>query len=169
MGERDRSRSPPWKIRSCSTVELLNAIFEQDFLECSYGFRAGRSAHQALDEVRRVLCTKPTAFVLELDICSYFDSIVRKPLMEMIERRVTDASILRLIGKWINVGVMDEGRLLVSETGTGQGQIISPLLANIYLHHVLDVWFEEEVKPRLQGQAFEICQQRREFRVKPAV
>lgn len=144
------------KIVQRATLELLNAIFEQDFLNCSYGFRAGRDAHQALDEVRRVLCTKPMAFVLELDICAYFDSIVRKQLMEMIEGRVTDASILRLIGKWINVGVMDEGRLLVSETGTGQGQIISPLLANIYLHHVLDVWFEEEVKPRLRGQAFEI-------------
>jgi group II intron reverse transcriptase/maturase len=144
------------KIVQRATVELLNAIFEQDFLDCSYGFRAGRSAHDALDEVRRVLCTKPSAFVLELDICAYFDSIVRKLLMEMVERRVTDASILRLIGKWINVGVIDDGRLLVSETGTGQGQIISPLLANLYLHHVLDVWFEQEVKPRLRGQAYEI-------------
>ena len=144
------------KIVQRATVEVLNAIFEQDFLECSYGFREGRSAHDALDEVRRVLCTKPTAFVLELDICAYFDSIVRKALMAMVECRVKDASILRLIGKWINVGVMDEGRLLVSETGTGQGQIISPVLANLYLHHVLDVWFEQEVKPRLRGHAFEI-------------
>ncbi len=71
--------------------------------------------------------------------------------MEMVEGRISDASILRLIGKWINVGVVDDGRLLESETGTGQGQIISPLLANIYLHHVLDRWFEDEVKPRLKG------------------
>jgi group II intron reverse transcriptase/maturase len=144
------------KIVQRATVELLNAIFEQDFLDCSYGFRPGRSAHQALNEVGRVLCTKPIEFVLELDICAYFDSIVRKLLVEMIERRVTDGSILRLIGKWINVGVIEDGRLLVSETGTGQGQIISPLLANIYLHHVLDVWFEAEVEPRLKGQAYEI-------------
>jgi group II intron reverse transcriptase/maturase len=144
------------KIVQRATVELLDAIFEQDFLDCSHGFRPGRSAHDALDEVGRVICLKPTAYVLELDICSYFDSIVRKQLMEMVERRVSDASILRLIGKWINVGVVDDGRLLTSETGTGQGQIISPLLANIYLHHVLDVWFEEEVKPRLKGQAYEI-------------
>jgi RNA-directed DNA polymerase len=144
------------KIVQRATVELLNAIFEQDFLDCSYGFRPGRSAHDALDEVGRVLCRKPMACVLELDICAYFDSIVRKLLVEMIERRVTDGSILRLIGKWINVGVIEDGRLLVSETGTGQGQIISPLLANVYLHHVLDVWFEEEVKPRLKGQAIEI-------------
>jgi len=144
------------KIVQRATVALLNAIFEQDFLDCSYGFRPGRSAHQALDEVGRVLCTKPIEFVLELDICTYFDSIVRKPLMEMIEQRVSDASILRLIGKWINIGVIDHGRLLQSETGTGQGQIVSPLLANVYLHHVLDVWFEEQVKPRLKGQAYEI-------------
>jgi RNA-directed DNA polymerase len=144
------------KIVQRATVELLNAIFEQDFLDCSYGFRPGRSAHDALDEVGRVICRTPVEFVLELDICSYFDSIVRKQLIEMIERRVTDGRILGLIGKWINVGVIEDGRLLVSETGTGQGQVISPLLANIYLHHVLDVWFEEEVKPRLKGQAFEI-------------
>src|SRR4249920_1403010 len=144
------------KIVQRATVELLNAIFEQDFLDCSYGFRPGRSAHDALDEVGRVICRGPTEYVLELDISSYFDSIVRKRLMEMVERRVSDASILRLIGKWINIGVVDDGRLLTSETGTGQGQIISPLLANIYLHHVLDVWFEAEVKPRLRGQAFEI-------------
>ena len=144
------------KIVQKAAVELLNAIFEQDFLNCSYGFRPGRSAHGALDEVGRVICRRPTEYVLELDICSYFDSIVRKQLMEMVERRVSDASILRLIGKWINVGVVDDGRLLESETGTGQGQIISPLLANLYLHHVLDLWFENQVKPRLRGQAFEI-------------
>lgn len=144
------------KIVQRATVELLNAIFEQDFLDCSYGFRPGRSAHDALDEVGRVICQRSTEYVLELDIRSYFDSIVRKQLMEMVEQRISDASILRLIGKWISVGVVDEGRLLISETGTGQGQIISPLLANIYLHHVLDTWFEDEVKPRLRGEAFEI-------------
>ncbi|MDO8588397.1 MAG: group II intron reverse transcriptase/maturase [Armatimonadota bacterium] len=144
------------KIVQKATVTLLNAIYEQDFLACSYGFRAGRSPHQGLNEVGRVICREPTACVLELDISSYFDSIVREQLMEMIERRISDASILRLIRKWINIGVIDEGRLLVSETGTGQGQIISPLLANVYLHYVLDVWLESEVKPRLKGKVFEI-------------
>jgi RNA-directed DNA polymerase len=144
------------KIVQRATVEVLNAIFEQDFLDCSYGFRPGRRAHDALDEVGQVISMGPTQYVLELDISSYFDSIVRKQLMEMVEQRISDATILGLIGKWINVGVMDDGRLLRSETGTGQGQIISPLLANIYLHHVLDVWFKEEVKPRLRGAAFEI-------------
>ena len=144
------------KIAQRATATLLNAIYEQDFLDCSYGFRPGRGAQDALDEVRRVTCDKPTAYVLELDIASYFDSIVREQLMEMVETRISDASILRLLRKWINVGVIDEGRLLVSETGTGQGQIISPLLANVYLHYVLDEWFENDVKPRLRGQAFEI-------------
>jgi RNA-directed DNA polymerase len=144
------------KIVQRATVTLLNAIYEQDFLDCSYGFRPGRGAQDALDEVGRVICRKPTAYVLELDITSYFDRIVREQLMEMIEKRISDASILRLLRKWINVGAIDEGRLLVSETGTGQGQIISPLLANVYLHFVLDTWFEDVVKPRLKGQAFAI-------------
>jgi RNA-directed DNA polymerase len=144
------------KIVQKATVEILNAIYEQDFLDCSYGFRPGRGQHQALDEVGRVICTRPTGWILELDITAYFDSIVRKQLMEMIEKRVRDRSVLRLIRKWIQVGVIEDGRLLVSETGTGQGQTISPLLANIYLHHVLDEWFEHEVKPRLRGAAHEI-------------
>jgi RNA-directed DNA polymerase len=144
------------KILQKATVKLLTAIYEQDFLDCSYGFRPGRGAQEALDEVGRVLCREPTSWVLELDITSYFDSIVREQLMEMIERRISDASILRLIRKWINIGVIDEGRLLLSETGTGQGQIISPLLANVYLHFVLDEWVEREVKPRLRGKVFVI-------------
>src|SRR5246127_12049 len=143
------------KIVQKAAVDLLNAIYEQDFLDCSYGFRPGRGQHQALDEVGRVICTRPTGWVLEIDVTAYFDSIVREQLMEMIEKRVRDRSVLRLIRKWIQVGVIEEGRLLVSETGTGQGQTISPLLANIYLHYVLDEWFENEVKPRIRGEAHE--------------
>lgn len=142
------------KIVQGATVHLLNAIFEVDFLDCSYGSRPGRSPHQALDEIDRVLFRESITSVLELDIKSYFDTIVRKHLVEMIERRVSDGSILRLIGKWINVGVIDEGKLLETEEGVGQGQVISPFLANVYLYHVLDKWFEDEVKPRLQGKAF---------------
>ena len=144
------------KILQKVVVELLNAIYEQDFLDCSYGFRPGRGQQQALDEVRRVICTRPTGWILELDIQAYFDSMVREQLMEMIEKRVSDSSVLRLIRKWIKIGVIDKGQLLVSETGTGQGQPISPLLANIYLHFILDQWFAEEVKPRLKGKAYEI-------------
>jgi len=137
-------------------VDLLNAIYEQDFLGCSYGFRPGRGQHQALDEVRRIICTRPRGWILEIDIRSYFDKIVREILVEMMEKRVSDGSVLRLIQKWIKVGVIEEGRLLVSETGPGQGQPISPLLANTYLHYILDEWFGEVVKPRLKGEAYEI-------------
>lgn len=144
------------KIVQKAVVELLNAVYEQDFLECSYGFRPGRGAQDALDEVGRVICQRPISTVLEADIKGYFDAIVRRQLVEMIEKRVNDGSIIRLIGKWINVGVIDDGRLIVSETGTGQGQVISPLLANIYLHYVLDEWFAVEVKPRMKGEAYEI-------------
>jgi group II intron reverse transcriptase/maturase len=144
------------KIVQKATVEVLNAIYEQDFLACSYGFRPGRSPHEALDAVGRTICRGPIAYVLEADICTYFDAIVRSQLMELIERRIGDASILRLIRKWIHVGVLEDGRLLVADTGTGQGQVISPLLANVYLHYVLDEWFEHEVRPRLRGAATEI-------------
>ena len=158
------------KIVQKACVQLLNAIFEVDFLPCSYGSRPGRHPHLALDELDRIIFRESITHVLELDIVSYFDAIVRKHLMEMIERRVTDKSILRLIGKWINVGAIDEGRLLVTENGVGQGQVISPFLANVYLHYILDQWFEDEVKPRLAGKAYlvryvddaVICFQRKE-------
>ncbi len=142
------------KIVQKAMVTLLNAIYEQDFLECSYGFRQGRSQHDALDRIAEVICRRGVTHVLEVDITGYFDAIVREQLMEMIEKRVTDGSILRLIRKWINVGIVDGNEFLQPETGTGQGQVISPLLSNIYLHYALDVWFEETVKPRLDGETF---------------
>lgn len=104
-------------------------------------------------------CWSRTGWILELDITSYFDTIVREQLIEMVEKRISDDSVLRLIRKWIQVGVIEEGRLLMSETGTGQGQSISPILANIYLHYlhyILDEWFEDVVKPRMKGETHEI-------------
>jgi RNA-directed DNA polymerase len=144
------------KIVQKAVTTLLNAIYEVDFHECSYGFRPGRGQHDALDAVFRRIRRGTVGWIVEADIQGYFDAIVRSKLIEMIERRVKDGSILRLIGKWINIGAVDKGRLLVSETGTGQGQTISPLLANIYLHYVLDEWFEQEVKPRMRGEAHEV-------------
>jgi RNA-directed DNA polymerase len=144
------------KIVQKAAVDLLNAIWEQDFLNCSYGFRPGRGPQDALDEVGRIICQRPISTILEADISGYFDAIVRSLLIEMIEKRVCDGGILRLIGKWINIGVIEDERLLHSETGTGQGQVISPLLGNIYLHYVLDEWFEAVVKPRLKGEAYEV-------------
>ena len=114
------------KIVQKATVTVLNAIYEQDFLPCSYGFRPGRSPHDALDAIGRTICRGPIAYVLEADIQSYFDAIVRSQLMALVERRIGDSSILRLIQKWIHVGVVEDGRLLVTETGTGQGQVMTP-------------------------------------------
>jgi len=99
-----------------AALDLLNAIYEQDFLDCSYGFRPGRGPQDALDEVGRIICRRPISTILGADISRYFDAIVRDLLIEMIEKRVYDGGILRLIGKWINVGVIEDGRLLLSET-----------------------------------------------------
>ena len=109
------------KIVQRAAADLLNAIYEQDFRECSYGFRPGRGSQDALDEVGRVVCRRPISAILEADITGYFDAIVRSLLTEMIEKRVSDGRILRLIGKWINVGAIEDGRLLVTETGTVSG------------------------------------------------
>lgn len=141
------------KIVQKAAVRVLNAIYEQDFYERSYGFRPGRGPQDALDEIGKVICRQPIACVLEADIRGYFDAIVRDQLMEMVGRRIGDGSMLRLIQKWIHTGVIDDGRLLTTKTGTGQGQTISPLLANVYLHYVLDEWFEKMVKPVMKGEA----------------
>jgi RNA-directed DNA polymerase len=116
------------KIVQKAVVDLLNAIYEQDFLDCSYGFRPGRGQHQALEEVGRIICTRPIGWILEIDIRSYFDSIVRSALVEMIGKRVTDGSALRLIGKWIKVGVivlakMPAGGYLWRERWSGLGNL----------------------------------------------
>ena len=126
------------KIVQKATGTVLNAIYEQDSLPVSYGFRPGLSPHHALDAIGRTICRGPMAYVLEADIQGCFDAIVRSQLMAFVEKRIGDSNILRLIRKWIHVGVVEDGRLLVTETGTGQGQVISPLLANINLHYVLD-------------------------------
>ncbi len=141
------------KVAQKAAVEILEAIYEQDFLDCSYGFRPGRSQHDALNEMGRIIFHKRISVILEADIRGYFDTIVREQLIELIERRIADGSMLRLIRKWIKVGVIEDGRLLANKTGVGQGQNISPLLANIYLHYVLDKWFDEVVKPCMQGNA----------------
>ena len=144
------------KIVQRATVTLLNAVYEQDFLECSYGGRPGRSAQQALDRLAQVICRGRVGYVLEADIVGYFDALVRPQLLAMVEQRIKDGSILRLLRKWVHAGILEDGQLLHTTTGTGQGQVISPLLANLYLHYVLDEWFEKQVKPRLRGAAYAI-------------
>lgn len=142
------------KVLQRAVVMLLEAVYEQDFLDCSYGFRPGRSAHQALNALRNRMMSMHGGWVLEVDIEKFFDTLDHKRLTEFLRQRVRDGVLLRLIGKWLNAGVLEDGELLHPETGSPQGGVISPLLANIYLHEVIDVWFERDVKPRLQGDAF---------------
>ena len=141
------------KLVQDAVREVLEAIYEQDFLDCSYGFRPGRSAHEAIRTLDRIVHRGEVSWILEADIVSFFDSLDRKKLKEMLEVRVADGSLLRLIGKCLHVGVLEGVELSTSETGTAQGSVLSPLLGNVYLHHVLDLWFEQEVKPRLRGRA----------------
>jgi RNA-directed DNA polymerase len=142
------------KVLQRAVAMVLEAVYEQEFLDCSYGFRPGRSAHQALDVFWRQMTAMGGGWVLELDIRSFFDTLDHAQLRGIIEQRVRDGRLLRLIGKWLNAGVLEERKLSYPEAGTPQGGVVSPVLANIYLHTVLDVWFEREVKPRLKGQAF---------------
>src|SRR5215471_13861541 len=141
------------KLVQDAVREVLEAIYEQDFLECSYGFRPGRSAHDAVRTLKRIVDQGEVRWILEADIVSFFDSLDRTELKKMLEVRVADGSLLRLIGKCLHVGVLDGETMVEPEVGTAQGSVLSPLLGNVYLHYVLDLWFETEVKPRLQGKA----------------
>jgi len=141
------------KVVQDAVREVLEVIYEQDFLECSYGFRPGRSAHDAVRILKRSVDQGEVRWIFEADIVSFFDSLDRTELKKMLEVRVADGSLLRLIGKCLHVGVLDGEAVLEPEWGTVQGSVLSPLLGNVYLHYVLDRWFETEVKPRLRGKA----------------
>lgn len=141
------------KVLQRAVALVLEAVYEQDFLDCSYGFRPGRSAHDALDALWQSLMKVRGGWVLEVDIREFFDSIDRTHLRSFLDQRVRDGVLRRAIDKWLKAGVLEQGGLRHPETGTPQGGVISPLLANIDLHEVLDLWFEREVKPRLRGQA----------------
>jgi RNA-directed DNA polymerase len=142
------------KVLQRAVAMVLEAVYEQDFLDSSYGFRPGRSAHQALQALWEGLTLMGGGWVIEIDIQRFFDTLEHGHLRDFLDRRVRDGVLRRVIDKWLKAGVMEEGREERSETGTPQGGVISPLLANVYLHEVLDKWFETEVKPRLQGRAF---------------
>jgi len=144
------------KILQRAAVMLLDPIYEQDFLECSYGFRRGRSAHDALhsfrDQTMRHWRTGLT--VLEVDIRKFFENLDHQYLRQFLQLRVRDGVLLRLIDKWLKAGVMEDGNVSYPDSGSPQGGVVSPLISNVFLHYVLDLWFEHEVKPRLHGQAF---------------
>ena len=132
-----------------ATVEVLNAIYETDFLGFSYGFRPGRSPHHALDALYAGLLTKQVNWVLDLDIRGFYDSIDHGWLVKFIEHRIADQRVVRLIQKWLNAGVLEDGKRMQVEEGTPQGGSASPLLSNVYLHYVFDLW----VRARRQKQA----------------
>jgi group II intron reverse transcriptase/maturase len=142
------------KILQRAVVMALEPIYEQDFLDCSYGCRPGRSAHMALQSLWQQVMDLGSCWLVEVDIRKFYDSLDHAQLRAFLRQRVRDGVLLRLIDKWLNAGVLEDGDISYPEAGTPQGGVISPLLANIFLHYVLDVWFEREVKPCLKGRAF---------------
>ena len=142
------------KILQRAVVMVLEAVYEQDFRDCSYGFRPGRSAHQALATLWQQTMKTGGGWIVEVDIRKFFDTLDHTHLRELLRRRVRDGVLLRLIDKWLKAGVLEDGGLTFPDQGSPQGGVISPLLANVYLHYVLDLWFEQEVQPRLKGRAF---------------
>lgn len=142
------------KVLQRAVTMVLEAVYEQEFLDCSYGFRPGRSAHQAIQGLRNGLMTMKGGWLLEADIQCFYDNLDHRQLRGFLDQRVRDGVLRRAIDKWLKAGVMEAGNLSHPTTGTPQGGVVSPILSNIYLHKVLDEWFEEEVKPRLRGAAF---------------
>src|SRR3954463_13192773 len=130
------------KIVQRATAAVLNAVYEEDFLGFSYGFRPGRGAHDALDALAVGITRTKVGWILDADIRSFFDAVSQKWLLRFLNHRIGDRRIIRLIQKWLKAGVLEDGVVSVSETGTGQGSVISPLLANVYLHYVFDLWAE---------------------------
>jgi group II intron reverse transcriptase/maturase len=139
------------KVLQRAVTMVLTAIYEQDFMDGSYGFRPGRSAHDALEALRDELMSMGGGWVQEVDVVSFFDTLDHGHLRRFLDRRVTDGVIRRVIHKWLHAGVLEQGELSYPESGSPQGGVVSPMLANIYLHEVLDEWFEREVRPRLHG------------------
>jgi RNA-directed DNA polymerase len=137
-----------------AVARILDAVFEGDFLDCSYGFRPGRSPHQALRALRGIIVTKKVRHLFEADIRGCFDHINHQWLRQMVAHRIAAPVSLRLLGKWLRVGVMQGGVVTRTEEGTPQGGPISPVLANVYLHFVLDLWFEKKFRPLCQGEAY---------------
>ena len=142
------------KVVQRAYAMVMEAVYEQDFLPCSYGFRPGRSAHDAVQSLWEGLQSMGGGWVLDVDIKGFFDNLDHKHLREILAKRVSDRGIHRMVGKWLKAGVLEGGQVTHSRLGTPQGGVISPLLANIYLHEVIDTWFEWAVIPRMKGQAF---------------
>jgi RNA-directed DNA polymerase len=142
------------KVLQRAVVMVLEAVYEQDFKNCSFGFRPGRSAHKALDSLWRQTMAIGGGWIVDVDIRKFFDTIDHGHLRDFLQRRIRDGVLLRLIGKWLNAGVLEDGCVTHPEQGSPQGGVVSPILSNVFLHYVLDDWFEREVQPRLKGHSF---------------
>ena len=142
------------KLVQRSVSMLMNAVYEQDFYDFSYGFREGRSPHQAISELREQCYHKNIHWIIDADVTKFFDNLDHGILREFIKKRINDGSLIRFIGKWLKAGILEGEELTYADKGTPQGGVISPLLANIYLHYVLDEWYAKEIEPRLKGGSF---------------
>lgn len=142
------------KIVQRAVHMVLSPIYEQEFLDVAFGYREGRGAHSAVRELRERMVGLKTTWIIDADISGFFDSINHRMLIDLIRQRVNDGAILRLIGKWLKAGVLEGSQVSFPDDGTPQGGVISPLLANIFLHHVLDRWYARDVKPRMRGHCF---------------
>ena len=142
------------KIVQRAVAMLLEAVYEQEFHDFSYGFRPGRNPHQALHALREQCMELNIGWIVDADVSGFFDNIDHGCLRTIVKQRVNDGGVLRFIGKWLNAGVLEGQTLTHPETGSPQGGVISPMLSNIYLHHVLDHWFVRDVQPRMKGRCF---------------
>jgi group II intron reverse transcriptase/maturase len=142
------------KVVQKGISRILEAIYEQDFLDCSYGFRLNRSCHDALRAVDQTIMKRPVRYVIEADIKGFFDNVSHDWLLKMLEVRIKDPSFLLLIRRFLKAGYIEEGRLVKPKQGTPQGGNLSPILANIFLHYVLDLWFEKRIKPQMARQVY---------------
>jgi RNA-directed DNA polymerase len=141
------------KIVQRAVVMVLERIYEKDFIDVSYGFRPGRSCQEALSALGRIICTKKVNWISDADIRGFFDNVCHERLVELLGQRISDPRMLWLIGRFLKADVMIKGRRFSTDNGVPQGSVLSPLLANVYLHYVLDAWFERDVKPRMRGEA----------------
>lgn len=139
------------KMVQMMMTKIMTAIYEPLFLDCSYGFRPGRSAHKALRTLNREMYGQPVSYVIDADIKGFFDNVDHKWLVKFLEHKIADKNMVRLIVRFLKSGIMEDGKRAASRLGTPQGGILSPILANIYLHYVLDVWFTHHVRPRMRG------------------
>jgi RNA-directed DNA polymerase len=141
------------KIVQKGISRILETIYEADFLDCSYGFRPNRDCHQALNAVDKTIMTRPISYIIEADIKSFFDKVSHKWMMKFLAVRIKDPSLLLLIRRFLKAGYCEADKIVETEQGTPQGGNLSPALSNIFLHYVLDLWFEKKIKPQVRGQA----------------